>query len=79
MELRLRTRRDQVLGTERALRAIDLLFKTAGGNSLHRGNPIERAWRDAHAGSVHVANDVERALAGYGRHRLGLPVQDSLV
>jgi len=79
MELRLRTRRDQVLGTERALHAIDLLFKTAGGNSLHRGNPIERAWRDAHAGSVHVANDVERALAVYGRHCLGLPVQDSLV
>jgi 3-hydroxy-9,10-secoandrosta-1,3,5(10)-triene-9,17-dione monooxygenase len=79
MELRLRARRDQVLGTERALEAIDLLFKTAGGNSLHRGNPIERAWRDAHAGSVHVANDVERALAGYGRHAFGLPVTDTLV
>ena len=34
MELRLRTRRDQVRGTERALTAIDTLFKTAGGNSL---------------------------------------------
>ncbi|MEI7056696.1 3-hydroxy-9,10-secoandrosta-1,3,5(10)-triene-9,17-dione monooxygenase oxygenase subunit [Nocardioides sp. CCNWLW239] len=79
MALRLRSRRDQVLGTERALGAIDLLFKTAGGNSLHRGNPIERAWRDAHAGSVHVANDVERALAGYGRHAFGLPVDDTLV
>lgn len=79
MELRLRTRRDQVLGTERALRAIDLLFKTAGGNSLHRGNPIERAWRDAHAGSVHVANDIERALASYGRHAFGLTVEDTLV
>lgn len=79
MALRLRTRRDQVLGTERALGAIDLLFKTAGGNSLHRGNPIERAWRDAHAGSVHVANDVERALAGFGRHAFGLPVEDTLI
>jgi 3-hydroxy-9,10-secoandrosta-1,3,5(10)-triene-9,17-dione monooxygenase len=79
LELRLRTRRDQVLGTERALGAIDLLFKTAGGNSLHRGNQIERAWRDAHAGSVHVANDVERALAGYGRHAFGLPVEDALI
>lgn len=79
LELRVRTRRDQVLGTERALGAVDLLFKTAGGNSLHRGNPIERAWRDAHAGSVHVANDVERALAGYGRVAFGLPVDDPLV
>jgi 3-hydroxy-9,10-secoandrosta-1,3,5(10)-triene-9,17-dione monooxygenase len=79
MELRLRTRRDQVRGTERAVAAMDLLFKTAGGNSLRRGNPIERAWRDAHAGSVHVANDVERALAMYGRGAFGLTVEDNLV
>lgn len=79
MELRLRTRRDQVRATERTLEAVDLLFKTAGGQSLRRGNPIERAWRDAHAGSVHVANDVERALAMYGRGLFGLEVEDSLV
>jgi 3-hydroxy-9,10-secoandrosta-1,3,5(10)-triene-9,17-dione monooxygenase len=78
-ELRVRTRRDQVRGTERALAAIDILFKTAGGNSLKRGNPIERSWRDAHAGSVHVANDVERALAMYGRNAFGLAVEDNLV
>lgn len=78
-ELRLRTRRDQVRGTERALEAIDILFKTAGGNSLKRGNPIERSWRDAHAGSVHVANDVERALAMYGRGEFGFTVEDSLI
>ena len=78
LELRLRTRRDQVRGTERALHAIDMLFTTAGGNSLRRGDPIERAWRDAHAGGVHVANDVERALAMYGRDQFGLPVEDSL-
>jgi len=79
MELRLRARRDQVLGTERALTAIDILFRTAGGHSLRRGNPIERAWRDAHAGSVHVANDVERALAMYGKGVFGIPVEDDLV
>jgi 3-hydroxy-9,10-secoandrosta-1,3,5(10)-triene-9,17-dione monooxygenase len=79
MELRLRARRDQVRGTERAIEAIDILFKTAGGNSLHRGNVIERAWRDAHAGSVHVANDVEHALSMYGRGEFGLAVEDNLV
>lgn len=78
LELRLRARRDQVRATERTLHAVDLLFKTAGGQSLHRGNPIERAWRDAHAGSVHVANDVERALASYGRGLFGLEVDDTL-
>lgn len=78
-ELRLRTRRDQVRGTERALEAVNILFKTAGGSSLARGNPIERAWRDAHAGSVHVANDVERTLALYGKGVFGLTVEDTLV
>ncbi|MFD9666427.1 3-hydroxy-9,10-secoandrosta-1,3,5(10)-triene-9,17-dione monooxygenase oxygenase subunit [Rhodococcus sp. NPDC059968] len=79
MSLRLRVRRDQVRATERALDAIDLLFKTAGGSSLSRGNAIERSWRDAHAGSVHVANEPERALALFGRGAFGLPVEDNLV
>nr|WP_281363812.1 hypothetical protein [Nocardioides daedukensis] len=79
MELRLRTRRDQVRGTERALTAIDILFKTAGGNSLRRDNPIGRAWRDAHAGSVHVANDVERTLALHGKGAFGITVEDNLI
>ncbi|WP_119729220.1 3-hydroxy-9,10-secoandrosta-1,3,5(10)-triene-9,17-dione monooxygenase oxygenase subunit [Thermomonospora amylolytica] len=79
MELRLRARRDQVRATERAIEAIDILFKTAGGNSLRRGHVIERAWRDAHAGSVHVANDAERALAMYGRGEFGLKIEDNLL
>ena len=77
--LRLRARRDQVRATERAVEATDLLFKTAGGNSLRRGNPIERAWRDVHAGSLHVANEVERALAMYGKGEFGLVVEDNLL
>ncbi|KRF21205.1 monooxygenase [Nocardioides sp. Soil797] len=79
MELRLRTRRDQVLGAERALEAIDILFKTAGGSSLHWSSAISRAWRDAHAGSVHVANDVERTLALYGKGVFGITVEDNLI
>ncbi|NLU81651.1 3-hydroxy-9,10-secoandrosta-1,3,5(10)-triene-9,17-dione monooxygenase oxygenase subunit [Rhodococcus sp. HNM0569] len=79
MALRLRVRRDQVLATERALSAIDVLFRTAGGTSLGRGNPIERAWRDAHAGATHVANEPDRALALYGRGAFGLPIEDNLV
>ncbi|MCZ2528263.1 3-hydroxy-9,10-secoandrosta-1,3,5(10)-triene-9,17-dione monooxygenase oxygenase subunit [Streptomyces sp. NPDC059506] len=79
VELRLRTRRDQVRATERAVEAVDLLFRTAGGMSLRRGHPLERAWRDVHAGSVHVANDVERTLAMYGRNAFGATVEDHLV
>jgi 3-hydroxy-9,10-secoandrosta-1,3,5(10)-triene-9,17-dione monooxygenase len=79
MELRLRARRDQVRGTERALEAIDLLFKNSGGRSLKTGNPIERAWRDAHAGSVHAANDTERWLAMYGKGEFGLEIKDAMI
>ena len=79
LSLRLRTRRDQVRATERAVEAIDLLFKTAGGSSLFLGNVVERAWRDAHAGSMHVANEPERAFALYGKDAFGLPVEDNLV
>src|SRR3546814_879993 len=78
MELRLRTRRDQVRGTERALAAIDILFKTAGGNSLRRENPIGRAWRDAHAGSVHVDHDVERPHPLHGKGAFRTAVADPL-
>lgn len=79
MELRLRARRDQVLGTERSVEAIALLFKNSGGHSLKNGNPVERAWRDAGAASVHAANDVERWLAMYGKGAFGLPTEDAMV
>ena len=79
MELRLRARRDQVRGTERSLEAIDLLFKNSGGRSLKTGNPIERSWRDAHAGSVHAANDTERWLAMYGKGAFGLAIEDAMI
>lgn len=78
-ELRLRARRDQVRGTERCVEAIALLFKNSGGKSLKNGNPIERAWRDANAGSVHAANDTERWLAMYGKGAFGLPIDDAMI
>ena len=79
MELRLRARRDQVRATERCLEAIAGLFKNSGGHSLKNGNPIERAWRDGNAGSVHAANDTERWLSMYGKGAFGLPTEDAMV
>ncbi|MEV0247815.1 3-hydroxy-9,10-secoandrosta-1,3,5(10)-triene-9,17-dione monooxygenase oxygenase subunit [Nocardia sp. NPDC050712] len=77
--VRLRTRRDQVRGTERSIQAIELLFDNSGGHSIRKPNPIERHWRDAHAGSVHVINDVERALAMFGRGEFGITVEDRMI
>jgi 3-hydroxy-9,10-secoandrosta-1,3,5(10)-triene-9,17-dione monooxygenase len=68
---RLKVRRDQVLGSQRAIDAIDALFEASGGRALANGTYLQRAWRDAHAGRVHAANDPERALQLYGAHEFG--------
>jgi 3-hydroxy-9,10-secoandrosta-1,3,5(10)-triene-9,17-dione monooxygenase len=79
LPLRLRIRRDQVRGTGRAIEAIDLLFENSGGRALRVGTPIQRFWRDAHAGRVHAINDPERALAMFGNGEFGIPVQDAML
>jgi 3-hydroxy-9,10-secoandrosta-1,3,5(10)-triene-9,17-dione monooxygenase len=71
LKTRLKVRRDQVLGSQRAIDAIDSLFEASGGRALTEGTPLQRAWRDAHAGRVHAANDPERALQMYGAHEFG--------
>ena len=71
LSLRLKVRRDQVLGSQRAIDAIDALFEASGGRALAEGTYLQRAWRDAHAGRVHAANDPERALQMYGAHEFG--------
>ncbi len=74
VDLRLRVRRDQVRGTGQAIRAVDRLFENSGARALKSGTPIQRFWRDAHAGRVHAINDPERALSMYGGSEFGLPV-----
>ena len=74
VDVRLRVRRDQVRGTGQSIRAVDKLFENSGGRALKSGTPIQRFWRDAHAGRVHAINDPERALSMYGGSEFGLPV-----
>jgi 3-hydroxy-9,10-secoandrosta-1,3,5(10)-triene-9,17-dione monooxygenase len=79
MPVRLRVRRDQVRGTGQAISAVDLLFENSGGRALAVGTPVQRFWRDAHAGRVHAINDPERALVMYGRGEFGLPITDAML
>jgi 3-hydroxy-9,10-secoandrosta-1,3,5(10)-triene-9,17-dione monooxygenase len=74
IDLRLRVRRDQVRGTGQSIRAVDKLFENSGGRALKTGTPIQRFWRDAHAGRVHAINDPERSLSLYGGAEFGLPI-----
>jgi 3-hydroxy-9,10-secoandrosta-1,3,5(10)-triene-9,17-dione monooxygenase len=77
MALRVRTRRDQVNATGAGINAVDRLFESAGGRALRTGTPIQRFWRDAHAGRVHAINDPEKVRVMYGQFELGLKVQDA--
>src|SRR5206468_9436936 len=79
MPLRVRSRRDQVNATGSAITAVDRLFESAGGRALKSGTPIQRFWRDAHAGRVHAINDPERALNMFGNGEFGIPVQDAML
>ncbi|TNM50847.1 flavin-dependent monooxygenase [Nocardioides albidus] len=79
IELRLRARRDQVLSTERAVDAIELLLRAAGGHGVQGSTPILRAWRDIHTGAAHLVNNVGQGAGLYGRWALGFGVDDTLV
>jgi 3-hydroxy-9,10-secoandrosta-1,3,5(10)-triene-9,17-dione monooxygenase len=56
LELRAQGRRDQVRSSWRAVAAVDSIFSRAGGSSLSNNNPLQRLWRDAHAGLNHAVN-----------------------
>ncbi|MFJ7207379.1 3-hydroxy-9,10-secoandrosta-1,3,5(10)-triene-9,17-dione monooxygenase oxygenase subunit [Streptomyces sp. NPDC098789] len=80
LALRARTRRDQVLATERCVAAVDLLMENAGGSAMRTGpGAVQRAWRDVHTGRGHAANDPERALVLFGQSALGLDIQDTML
>jgi 3-hydroxy-9,10-secoandrosta-1,3,5(10)-triene-9,17-dione monooxygenase len=77
--LRARARRDQVRATARAIASIDMLFEASGATALNLDQPVQRFWRDAHAGRVHAANEPERAYLIFGNDAFGLPPADTMV
>jgi 3-hydroxy-9,10-secoandrosta-1,3,5(10)-triene-9,17-dione monooxygenase len=77
IEIRARGRLDQVRATQLAASAVDRVFANSGGRVLHERNPIQRAWRDIHAGSLHNSNVPEPILMAYGALQFGLPITDS--
>jgi 3-hydroxy-9,10-secoandrosta-1,3,5(10)-triene-9,17-dione monooxygenase len=71
-ELLARVDRDRVIGTRHAVAAIDRIFANAGARALSLDNPVQRAWRDVHAGAAHPASIPEVILATYGALALGV-------
>ena len=59
-------RRNQVRSAWRAVRAADEIFDRSGGNALRMYNPLQRFWRDGHAGlhhAIHVTSTAYHASA----------------
>lgn len=54
-----------------AMQAVDLLYVGAGANSLYAGCPLERAFRDVHAITLHIGVN-PRVMESTGRVLLGL-------
>ncbi len=70
--LRQRTLRDLSYGARIATQAVDRLFESEGGHGIYAQSRIQRAWRDAHAASMHVGTNWDRAGSSYGSFALGL-------
>jgi alkylation response protein AidB-like acyl-CoA dehydrogenase len=59
-------RRDQVRAAWRAVSAVDEIFARSGGNALRLDSPLQRFWRDAHAGlnhAIHTSGPAYHAAA----------------
>jgi alkylation response protein AidB-like acyl-CoA dehydrogenase len=56
-----------------SLQALDRLFEAGGGGGLFSHGRVQRLWRDAHAGAMHVSMNWDAVGALYGRVTLGLP------
>jgi 3-hydroxy-9,10-secoandrosta-1,3,5(10)-triene-9,17-dione monooxygenase len=59
-------RRTQVRAAWRAVTAVDQIFARSGGNALRMDKPLQRFWRDAHAGlahAIHVPGSIYHSAA----------------
>lgn len=73
IETKTRWRRDGSYAAGMCVRAVDILFAGAGGGAIYQRNPLQRAFRDAHAAIGHQAVTWDTQGTLYGRVALGLP------
>lgn len=71
---RIAFRNDQVRAARRAVDAVDILFRYAGGGALRLDSPIQRYWRDSHAAMNHLCNVADPIQQSYSSDRFGGPI-----
>jgi alkylation response protein AidB-like acyl-CoA dehydrogenase len=67
-----RSVRDVTRATELVVEAIDTLIVLSGTAGFATSNPMQRAWRDIHLASMHIALNPENNYGHFGRMQLGL-------
>ena len=60
------------------IEVVDTTFRLAGGGALYDNHPLQRCWRDLHAGSCHIFFS-DNHTARSGQVILGQPTEDWLM
>lgn len=76
MDQRVRYRRDNSFAAMLCVRAVDRVFPLLGGQGLADDHPVQRAWRDVHAISHHIALTWDLQGGLQGAVALGRPCPD---
>ncbi|WP_127783433.1 acyl-CoA dehydrogenase family protein [Rhodococcus sp. X156] len=71
-------RQTQVRAAWTAVNAIDQIYPRCGGNALRMDKPLQRFWRDAHAGQHHAIHVPSTVFHAASLSRLGAEPQGAL-
>jgi resorcinol 4-hydroxylase (FADH2) len=69
---RIKSRRGQSFASNLALRAVEALNASTGGQGLTLDNPVQRAWRDVNAVCRHISMNWDTVGTMVGQQALGL-------
>ena len=78
-EDRPRYRRDNAYATRLCVQAVDRVYPITGGRGITTKNAVNRAWRDVHAVSHHVALTWDISASTAGALAVGAPNPDPLL
>jgi 3-hydroxy-9,10-secoandrosta-1,3,5(10)-triene-9,17-dione monooxygenase len=79
LEQKARWRRDGAYAASLCTEAVNLLFAATGGGGVYLDQPIQRAFRDAHAANAHYALSWDVNGTQWGRLALGVPAEAVLL
>lgn len=78
-ERKLRGKRNVAYGVSLCTEAVDMLHALAGANGIYDGYPIQRIFRDAHAGGSHILFGLDLNTSTWGLAALGGEVVSPLL